>query len=196
MRIYKGHDVSWYDNHSELNLEDFGIPKGAFVVACTANMRPVKGVPYLIQAIETIPFEENVHLLLIGKVQDHEIEKLLLRPQHAERIHLAGFRKDATSVVSKCDVFVMPSVAREGLAKALMEAMSVRVAPIVSNVGGLPEVVLDGINGFVVPPRDAKSLADGILKLKHDESLRRQFAVASRKRVENDFNVQQTILET
>ncbi len=194
--IYKGHDVSWYSPESGQKLSDFGIPDGAFTVTCVANMRPVKGVPCLIEAIRRIPAAENVHLLLIGRVEDSHVSRLMEDKDIAGRVHLTGFLKNVAGVVAQSDAFVMPSVNREGLPKALIEAMALGVPSIVSRVGGMPEVVLDGTCGFVVPPRDADAIAEAIRILKLNPEMAKSFGEAGRQRIIKSFNVETSIEET
>ena len=194
--IYKGHDVSWYRAEAGVTLGDFGVPDGAFVVACVANMRPVKGVPYLIEAFRGIPRGKNIHLLLVGRVEDSEVTRLMSDPEVSGRIHLTGFQSNAPAIVSRCQVFVMPSVKREGLPKALLEAMATGVAPIVSAVGGMPEVVVDGECGLVVPPRDGPAIADAVTRLYENPEEAAAFGRAARTRVIECFNVKKSIEET
>ena len=73
--IYKGHDIRWYRNPSSANPAQFGIPPNAFIVGFIGNMRPVKGVGILLEAMEHIPDDLPIHLLLVGKVQDRRVEK-------------------------------------------------------------------------------------------------------------------------
>lgn len=194
--IHKGHNVEWYSGTSEVELSTFGIPPRSFVVSCVANMRPVKGVDFLINALRYIPPELPIHLLLIGDVRDNKVLALKDDPAFHGRLHFSGFRSDAPAIVGKTDCFVMPSIEREGLPKALIEAMAKKIPPIVTDVGGMPEVVRDGIEGFVVPPSDAMALAEAIVRMYQSLDQRRQFSEASYQRIVNEFNIQQTIEKT
>ena len=90
----------------------------------------------------------------------------------------------------------MPSTKREGLARAIIEAMAYRVPPVVTNAGGSPELVVDGVSGFVVPPRDAQGLAKAIEKLYRDADLRRRMGEAARERIATDFRNEDTVRKT
>ncbi len=114
----------------------------------------------------------------------------------SERIHRSGFRTDAPAISAACDVFCLPSTKREGLARSVIEAMAYRVPPIVTDSGGSPELVVDGVSGFVVPPRDARSIADAIEKLFRDPELRRRMGDAARERIATDFRNEDTVLKT
>lgn len=191
--IYKGHRVAWYDSDQSVSLSEFGIPEGAFVVGFTGNMRPVKGVDVLLKSIEHLPVDLNIHCLLVGDVRDKRIPDMASGEGIHQRVHFAGFRSDAAAIAGACDVFVMPSVEREGLPRAVIEAMAQSIPPIVTNIGGMPELVVDRECGLVVPPRDPEALADAIVSLARDGGLRREYGRRARKRIQTHFNIDQTI---
>jgi glycosyltransferase involved in cell wall biosynthesis len=194
-KIYKGHDPSWYDE-PVVDLAQFGIPADAFVVCCAANVRPVKGVDYLLNAFKLLDPALPIHLLLIGEVRDKKVKKLLHELTPNKRIHAIGFRRDVSGIIAASDVFVMCSVSREGLAKAAIEAMCRSVATVVTNVGGLPELVLNERSGLVVPPRDAAALATAFSRLYQDKDLRERLGHGGRSRVEEAFHINNTVNET
>jgi glycosyltransferase involved in cell wall biosynthesis len=191
--IYKGHRAEWYDFDLPVDLSSLGIPRGAFVVGFTGNMRPVKGVDVLLQALAALPADFNVHALLIGEVRDKRIARMAADPVLAGRTHFTGYRTDAPMLAGACDAFVMPSIKREGLPRAVIEAMAQRVPVIVSAVGGMPELVEDGVSGLVVPPRNATALARAIQTLATDRTLSRTLGQAARRRIEETFNIETTI---
>jgi glycosyltransferase involved in cell wall biosynthesis len=191
--IYKGHRPEWYDFDQTVDMAEFGIPKGAFVLGFTGNIRPVKGVDVLLRALGSIPAELNVHALMVGEVRDKKIKAMAADPSVAARAHFIGYRKDAPILAGGCDAFVMPSVEREGLPRAVIEAMAQRVPAIVSNVGGMPELVEDGRSGLVVPPRDDKALAAAITALATDPAKRASLGEAARHRIATDFHIDTTV---
>ena len=113
-----------------------------------------------------------------------------------DRIHRAGFVTNAPELSAACDVFCMPSTKREGLARSIIEAMAYRVPPVVTDAGGSPELVEDGKSGFVVPPRDAKALAEAIEKLYRDADLRQRMGNAARERIATAFRNEETVRQT
>lgn len=196
--IYKGHDVHWYDTRADAALEQFGIPTGTFVVACVANTRPVKGVRYLIDAFRLLSEDgqKDIHLLLIGKLSKDDLARLADTRIQSSQVRVAGFRKDVPSVVARCHAFVLPSISREGLPKALLEALCLGVPTIVTNVGGMAEVVSHRHNGLVVEPKDSRALADAIRQLKEDPGLAKSLGQQGRKTMEERFTIQHTIEQT
>ncbi len=193
--IHKGHKLEWYDA-TPADLTELGIPEGAFVVGCTANYRPRKGVEFLVEAIEALPQDIPAHLLLVGRMDAARLTARIDKSPARERVHRAGFREDAPALSAACDVFCMPSTKREGLARSIIEAMAYRVPPVVTDSGGSPELVVDGVSGFVVPPRDAQAIADAIEKLYRDPELRRRMGDAARERIGTDFRNEDTVLKT
>ncbi len=191
--IYKGHRTQWYDSNTQPDLTEFGIPSDAFIVGFTGNMRPVKGVEVLIRAMAQVDVSLNIHALLVGEVRDKKIKRLAAAPAVASRVHLIGYRKDAAALSGACNAFVMPSIKREGLPRAVIEAMSQRVPAIVSNVGGMPELVEDGISGIVVPPSNPRALANAIAALAADPDRADRLGNAARKRIEKTFHIDSTI---
>jgi glycosyltransferase involved in cell wall biosynthesis len=130
-----------------------------------------------------------VGLLLVGGISERRLRDRIERATAEDRrIVYAGFRKDATAIVPKTDIAVMPTVEREGLAKAVIEAQSQGVPAIVTDVGGLPEIVADGESGLVVPPRDARALADAIITLADDAPGRKAMGDAAVRRVADVFD--------
>lgn len=193
--IHKGHNLEWY-TATPADLSDYGMPEGAFVVGCTANYRPRKGIDYLIDAIEALPRDMEVHLVLIGHMDAEKLTARIERSPIGDRIHRVGFVNNAPELSAACDVFCMPSTKREGLARAIIEAMAYRVPPVVTDAGGSPELVVDGVSGYVVPPRDAQGLADAIEKLYRDKDLRQSMGEAARERIATDFRNEDTVRKT
>lgn len=193
--IHKGHKLEWYTD-APVDLGQFGIPDDAFVIGCTAAYRPRKGIEYLIDAVAMLPSDIPVHLLLIGRMDSDKLTKKIHASPAAERIHRIGHRTDAPAVTAACDVFSLPSTKREGLARAIIEAMAYRVPSVVTDCGGSPELVVDGDCGYVVPIRDARALADAFEKLYRDPELRQRMGEAARKRIGTHFRNEDTVKKT
>jgi glycosyltransferase involved in cell wall biosynthesis len=107
-----------------------------------------------------------------------------------------GFRKDARQISGSLDVFVLPSLKREGLPRSVIEAMSQGVPAIVSDAGGSPEVVEHGKTGYVVPAGDARAISLAIEGLLSEEEKYKAFSAASRQRIQANFNIDQTVAKT
>lgn len=195
--IYKGHQIGWYAESCSSSREDLGIPSNAFVVGCTAVMRRVKGVDDLIEAVK-LALEKcpDLHLLLVGSIKDPAIEQALADFPDKSRIHLTGFRDDAASLAQLMDVTVMASKSREGFPKSVIEAMAQGVPPIVTDVGGMPELVGDGVAGELVKPCSPDHLSAALTKLYHDSDRREELGVNARRRIEEVFSVGESVKQT
>ncbi len=194
-RIYKGHDLAWYQPAERTELERLGVPSGAFVVGCAAHMRARKGLNTLVDAVARLP-RGSVHVLLAGVISDPAV-----RPRIAELgleavVHTPGFRDDAAALMGACDLFAMPSLRREGLPRAVIEAMAQGVPAVVTNVGGMPEIVEDGISGRVIEPNDPAALAEAIGFFADNATRRRTFGEQAKERIATAFNIETTIRET
>jgi glycosyltransferase involved in cell wall biosynthesis len=193
--IYKGHNVEWYQDEP-VDLAEFGIPPSAFVVGCVANIRPRKGIKYLVDAMAELPEEWKAHLLLVGDMSLPDLDRQIAASPITDRIHRTGTRLDAPALSAACDVFVMPSIRREGLARALIEAMAYGTPPIVTDCGGSPELVVDGECGLVVPVRNSTAISAAISRLYLDEGLRKHLGDNAKRRIAEDFRLENTIDKT
>jgi len=172
---------------------ELDLPEDAFVFATVATMRRVKGIDLLLQAAKTLCDRPNVYWLLIGKIKDRRIPRLLNNPQLAERVRLAGHRPDAASLVSCADAFVLPSRA-EALSVALLEAMLQGVCPLVSDAGGMKELVRNEQDGLVVPRNDIEALATAMRRLCDDRALSATLGENAAQRI-HDFATPQRMAE-
>ena len=171
-----------------------GILRATVVIGFAGLIRPVKGVDYLLDAFNLIPASKNARLVLVGGVKDAYMRRRLMAADNS-RIIALGFRNDVAALMRRFDIFAMPSVEREGLPRAAIEAMSQSLPVVASSVGGLPELVKDGETGFIVPPRDAPALAEALVRLIDDASLRSRFGNAGFLRIRDRFNYRDSIAQ-
>ncbi len=193
--IYKGHKLDWYQSQPA-NLSEFGIPENAFVVGCTANYRPRKGIRYLIEAWELLADQDDIHLLLIGDMQNQKLLQQIKQSRNSANIHLSGFQDNAPGILAACDACILASIKREGLPKSVIEGMVYSTPPIVTNSGGSPELIEDGISGIIIPPKSPQAIAEAILKLQQNPELRSTMGQAARARIKRDFNAETTVEKT
>jgi len=194
--IHKGHNPDWYQPPYE-DLEQFGIPADAFVVACTARGVRRKGVPILLEAINRLPPGLNIRFLLAGTNMDNpDHRKLVAENTYADTIHLHGFLKRVPWILPNCHVAVLPSLRREGLPRGIIEAMIGGAVPIVTDSGGSPELIEEGISGYIVPPGESQPITDKILALINDRDLHARLSQGAQQRIRDDFKVEDTAINT
>ena len=171
---------------------ELGIPEDHLVVGMVANYnRPVKGVSYLLDAIPAIVSEiPSARFLLVGGgTRERPALRKKAKALGIERfVNYLGHRKDVHRFYEAMDISVLTSLS-EGLSVTLLESMSHGLPVVATNVGGNPEVVVDGRTGYIVPPKDARSLADRIVHLLRDPGLRLRMGEEGRRRVERDFQL-------
>ena len=124
------------------------------------------------------------------------LDRLIAKSPARERIHRLGFRTHAPQIAGACDVFVMPSLDREGFSRAVIEAMAYATPPIVSDVGGMPEQIEHGVSGLVVPQADPKALADAILDLYEHPEKRVEMGRRARQRIAEVFTCRRSVRES
>ncbi|HEQ98434.1 MAG TPA: glycosyltransferase [candidate division Zixibacteria bacterium] len=176
--------------------QELGFSKDDVLIGNVANFRAPKGHNYLIQAaarvVERIP---HARFLLVGegtgelrKDAEKQIESLGLM----DNVLLLGFRTDVEDLLKVFDIFVLSSIS-EGLPLSIVEAMGAGLPIVATDVGGLPELVEKGRNGYLVPPRDPEKLAALLLELLGDDELRVSMGRASREIAENKFSIDRMI---
>lgn len=162
---------------------ELGVGPDDVVVLTVANLRPVKDYPTLLAAARTVlEREPNVRFFAVGggRLEDdvHALQRTL---GLGYRFQLLGSRSDATRLMAGADLFVLAS-REEGYPVALMEAMALGLPVVATDVGGIPEAVRHGLEGFVVPAGRPEPLADAICDLAEDAELRGRLATASASR--------------
>jgi glycosyltransferase involved in cell wall biosynthesis len=196
VRIYKGYDPSWVKITRHLKKSDLNIPDNAMVVCCIANVRKVKGIPYLIKAAGYLTEGLPVYFVLVGKNMDSPpLMRLVNKSKYKENFRIFGFTNEIFSYTELCDLYVQPSVA-EGLGRSLIEAMCLAKPVIVTEKGGSKELVSEGINGYVVPSKSAKALAGKIELCYRNRNRLAEMGEISLKKIREDFSPQKMIDQT
>jgi glycosyltransferase involved in cell wall biosynthesis len=172
---------------------ELGIPEDAPVVGSVANFKAAKDHATLLRAAaqvrQAIP---SVRFVLVGQGPlEAETRRLAGQLGLDQTVVFAGFRTDATRLMAGFDAFALSST-YEGLPIALIEAMAVGCPAVVTRVGGTPEVVADGVHGFLVPPRDPAALAAGLTRLLGDRALRDGLGEAAAARAQ-DFDIRTAV---
>ena len=142
----------------------FGISADAFVVGTVATIRPVKGIDIMLRALIECSDIPNLVAIIAGPMEDPACAALVNDPRLQGRLRMLGYTNNAATLMKGMDLFVMPS-RKEGLCRALLEAMGQGVCPIVSNAGGMKEVVRNGLDGIVFPSEDSVALAATVRRL-------------------------------
>ncbi len=194
--IHKGMDPEWFRDVIPVPRKELGIPDNAMVIGCVANVRRIKGVPYLVEASYHIDPALPVHILLIGSGMDSESNMRMIRSSPLkDRIHILGFRKDVYEIIAACDIYIQPSLS-ESLSRSVMEAMCLGVPCIVSDTGGLLELVEHEKSGLVTERGNPKAIAQAIERMAGDGEIRKKYAVEAIDRMKTTFSVENMVTRT
>jgi glycosyltransferase involved in cell wall biosynthesis len=192
LTIHNGIDLDSVDRTAAYpSRTAFGIPDGVPLVVTVANVRAVKGIDVFVRAAaivrERIP---DCMFLIVGVHQEedcaHEIFRLIGELNLEHNVFAPGLRDDVIRILKSADVFCLPSRS-EGLSNALLEAMACGLPCVATAVGGNPEVIADGVSGFLVPSEQPDLIADRLVAVLTHAELAAQLGSAGRHTVETQF---------
>ncbi len=172
---------------------ELGIAPTDFVIGTVGNIIPRKGQLYLIRALhEIVRHAPHVKVILAGIFHpprfERQIRAEMAHPTIAPHILWVGERNDIPRLLQAMDLFCLPSLS-DMLPLSLLEAMWASLPVVVTNAGGLPEAVSDGVEGWVVPPKDPRAIARAILEAIRDPKERARRGQNAHQRVANSFTV-------
>ena len=201
VNIYEGLDLQRFASlpTKDVMRDSLGIPARKRVVAAITRIAAGKGLPEFVRMAATVYRRNpNVVFLIVGDegpaggTLTRELRDLVHSLDLDEYVIFTGWRDDIPAVMKCVDVFVhCPTTFIEGLARTCLEAMAVGIPAVVSDNGGMPDAVVNGVTGFVVPPGDVGDMAESVLALLENESRCREFGERARLRVEQFFDAEQ-----
>jgi glycosyltransferase involved in cell wall biosynthesis len=167
-----------------------GIPSDAVVVGSVAVFRTQKRLDRWIEVAAHVQSRfPQTHFVLVGDGPERPTVEAAIREHRAESfVHLCGLREDVRPVISAMDVYLMTSIF-EGLPVALLEAMSMQTPVVATSVGGIPEVVREGVEGHLAAPDDFGALVEAVGALVRDPATRHRMAEQARLRVMEGFGM-------
>ena len=193
IRIANGVDLSQFDLERGAGSSEAmptAVPADALKLTCLANLKPIKGHAVLLDALARTGPASKVHLLLagsgpLGGALRNQATKLGIQ----ERVHFLGLVDDVRGLLAESDGVVLASHS-EGMSNALLEGLASGLPLIATSVGGNPEVIQPGVNGWLVPPGDAEQLGAAIGEFEADPERRATFGSASRDIAERQYSVE------
>ncbi len=144
-----------------------GFAPDDFVIGCLGRLVAMKGHQYLIEALAEIRKRHvRCKCLIIGDGPERQkIEQQVQAMGLDDAVFLLGVRRDIPELLSAVDLVVVPSILKEGLPLVLVEGSAMSLPLVATNIGGSPEIVKHGVNGFIVEPKDTKALSEKIIYL-------------------------------
>ena len=196
--VYNGIAVPPRDPRARDRLRSFlGVEPEREIIGCAARAAPEKGIEHLLRAFELACERRESPppwLVFFGDGPDLERLRGIARElTHADHVSLPGYRPEAADLLAGADVCVVPSVWEDALPLAVLGAMARGCPVVASRVGGVPEMIVDGESGLLVPPADERALANALVHLLADERLRRALGKAARTRVKERFRPEEQL---
>ena len=185
--IPNGIDLEKFKNLSRKDIRKrLKIKDNEKIIAFVGSLYPVKGLRYLIKAMKFMIEEtKNVRLMFVGDGEEsEELESLVEEFGLKERVKFIGRvqNEEIPQYMAASDVFVLPSLS-EGFPNVVLEAMASGLPIVATKVGGLPEIIRDGENGFLVEPKNPKEIAEKVLLILEDDELRERMSRNNKDRV-------------
>lgn len=172
---------------SGITREELGFKPSDIIVSSSGRIIKDKGYEYLASAIKSIR-EPNIKFIIIGDgVYREELKDVLAEEIAIGRVILTGFTENVYSYLNISDIFILPTL-HETLSVSLLEASAMSLPLISCNVGGVPEVVENNVNGLLVAPGDAEALQKAIETLADDEKKRHKMGEESLKHLHQVFD--------
>jgi glycosyltransferase involved in cell wall biosynthesis len=206
VRVHDGVDLRQYQSQKKIppflkgRRGDF---KTAVIVGVIGQIGKRKGHLYFLEAaqmiVQTYP---DVVFWIVGKEPAHSKERYTeqlyqyVQDNRLEQyVTFWGFRADIPEILAQLDILVLPSL-QEPFGKIVIEAMAMEKPVVASNVGGVPEIVVDGKTGFLVPPGNSDTLRQALEQLIPDREKREKMGREGRKRVEQMFTLEKNVRAT
>jgi glycosyltransferase involved in cell wall biosynthesis len=199
--IYNGIDLAKFDPRkgSRFRKSEFSIPEESPVVGIIAALRPEKAHHIFLKAAKRIAADiADARFMIVGDGEERtNLEHIARELGIAEKTVFTGVRTDVPEILSLLDVAVLCSYpVVETFPVSLLEAMAMEVPVVATRVSGIPEMVEEGKNGFLVPVGDDKALAEAVSRLLSDRGMARRMGALGRRKVEENFTIQKTVEKT
>jgi len=155
---------------------DIGVPEEAFVFGSVGRASAEKGHRFMVSAFhrtcERLGAAANLFLVIVGDGREQEpLQQQATQLGIRDKVYFAGFQGNCTEWMQLMDCLVQPSLT-EGTPNAVLEALCLRVPVIATTVGGVPDLIVDGSNGLLVPPADPEKLAEAMARMQDSPQLR------------------------
>jgi len=205
--VYLGVDINRFRSGLKTDYlrREFGIYSKDSVVSIIGRFQKIKGHEFFLDAAEIVAnMNKNVKFLIVGsnqfnvKEDENSFKKVVNRVKSSDllkdRVIFTGFRRDIPEIINLSEVIVCSSIS-ETFGMIIVEAMSCG-KPVVSTYTGAPkEIIENGINGYLIPPENSQSIANKVISLLKDKSLRDRIGKEARKNIERNFSLSRYIKE-
>jgi N-acetyl-alpha-D-glucosaminyl L-malate synthase BshA len=185
--IYNFVNCNKYKPSENRELRDSFAPKGEKILIHISNFRPVKRPTDVVEVFARVQQKIPSILLMVGDGPERSNAEWFAQNAGVDRkVHFLGKQENIEELIGISDLLLLPSET-ESFGLVALEAMACEVSVVASNVGGLPEVVMDGVEGFLVEPRDTEKMAERSISILSDDSLRRDMGKRAREKAQALF---------
>ncbi|PGM72177.1 hypothetical protein CN952_14875 [Bacillus cereus] len=197
--IYNGVDHKRFTKKTQCGLSksDLGINENQIVITNISNLIHYKGHMDFIEAMSLVIEEKpDAVAVLVGR-DGGMLNQIINKAKELgieKNIKILGTRNDIVDILNITDIQVLSSY-EEGFSNAILEGMASSLPLVVTDVGGNSEAVCDGINGFVIPPKNSRILSEKLLEIIKDENKRIDMGIESRKFIEEKFTIDKMLQE-
>jgi N-acetyl-alpha-D-glucosaminyl L-malate synthase BshA len=183
--IPNGLDINKFNNLSKENIRrSMNISNDEKIIIFVGRLHPIKGVEYLIESMDFIRQNDvKTKLIIVGDgVGRKKLEKLVNKFDLSKNVLFVGIisNEDIPKYLTLSDILVLPSL-KEGFPNILLEAMASGLPIVATNVGGIPEIIKNGENGFLVEPKNPKAISEKVLSLFENNEIRRMIIEKNRE---------------
>ena len=187
--LYNGVDLSKFGaiDSQAIRRSISAMPED-FVIGSVGRLVAVKNYDLLIRALARIGHPKAMVVLVGDGPERNRLEATAAAYGVSDRVRFLGHRNDVHELLAAMDVFVLPSIS-EGMSNTLLEAMASRLPVVASNVGGNPEIIRDGLDGFLFESNDEGALTAKLRELINSETQRMRLARCARIRIEDKFSI-------
>lgn len=186
-------DIQKLRQRYEINQEDR-------ILLATGRLEKEKGVQFIIKSLSRVILHiSKIKLIVVGTGSyEDELKRLTKSLGVESNVIFCGFisRENLPTYYDLCNIFLMPTLRYEGFPFVLAEAMACGKPIIASNIGGIPSIIDNGINGIIIPPGDIDVLAESIVKLLRDKNLSLKLARDAREKAVREFNKEKMVMRT
>lgn len=191
-----------------VNLNKFKVAQSAKrkqsnTIVSVGRISPSKGYEYLIEAFKKVVRQNPYLKLKIVGAPDKEkmeyyqhLKTLVNRFSLSHNVEFPGFRQDVENVLGEARIAISPSIIDEAFPRAVLEACACGIPIVATEVGGVSEIIENGINGLMVEPKNSEAMAKAILKLADDTALADAMAEKAREKVEQLYSMEKSLKET
>jgi glycosyltransferase involved in cell wall biosynthesis len=172
------------------------------IIAATSRMDPEKGHETLLEAMRIVALHcPDCRLVIAGTASVNQaarhavLQRRISELKLDKSVRLLGFRREMPQLLAAVDICVLPADA-EACGRVLFEAMAMAKPLVATASGGTPEIVVDGVTGLLVPPRDPRALAEALVALLRDPAKRQALGAAGRERAVKQFSIQVHVSKT